>query len=198
VHPTYVFAVLVLALPIWALGAPVPKSADKPTEYFPTRVGDKWVYSKTEKGRERREIVEEVISVEEKDGIKTIGIGRPDPDNGDKLVLARTVRVSEKGLLLDLGADGPLTSTWFALKLPHKDGQTWDVGELKATLTAHGPEEVKVPAGTFQAIRVERRGQGDTKPKRLWTHWFAPRVGLVKAKSGGFVFALKSFTPGNG
>src|SRR5262249_24704963 len=126
----------------------------------------------------------------------TVGIGRPDPDKGGKLSLARAQALSEKGLYMAiLGVDGPLSALRFALKVPHKDGQSWEVDEIEETLTAHGPEEVKVPAGTYQAIRVEHRKKGDPKSEPLRTFWYAPRVGNVKVVKGDFIITMKSFTP---
>ena len=42
------------------------------------------------------------------------------------------------------------------LKLPHKDGNSWkNEPHSKHVYTAKKVETVKVPAGTFEAIRVE-------------------------------------------
>jgi hypothetical protein len=89
------------------------------------------------------------------------------------------------------------------LRLPHKDGAQWEYncpsqpGGLmggKATNTAHGPEEVIVPAGKYRAIRVEYRGTKNGKEETA-TFWYAPEVGLVKMVCAGAVQELKSFTP---
>jgi hypothetical protein len=65
----------------------------------------------------------------------------------------------------------------------------------KATNSAHGPEEVLVPAGKYRAIRVEYRGAKDGKEETA-TFWYAAEVGLVKMVCAGAVQELKSFTPG--
>jgi hypothetical protein len=78
------------------------------------------------------------------------------------------VKVSNEGVYLVSTAVGHMDSPLCQLKLPHKDGNKWNqVTALKPiresiklqkqawTFTAHGPEEVKVPAGMFMAIRVD-------------------------------------------
>jgi hypothetical protein len=89
------------------------------------------------------------------------------------------------------------------LKLPHEDGARWKyrvkaqpggLAGAEATNTAHGPEEVVVPAGKYQAIRVEYRGTRDSKEEAA-TFWYAPGVGLVKMVCEGVLQELKSFTP---
>jgi hypothetical protein len=119
--------------------------------------------------------------------------------------------VSEKGLFTTgLSRVGPGGRSWkieppaCLLKLPHKAGGSWPYDcpaqagglvEVKATRTAHGPEEVVVPAGKYRAIRVEHRGSTNGKPSTA-TFWYAPGVGLVKMVTGDTVQELKSFKPG--
>jgi hypothetical protein len=76
------------------------------------------------------------------------------------------------------------------VKLPHKDGGKWEATVTekdkktgveritKYKLAAFGPEEVKVPAGTFMCIRVEEENDGVNRES---TSWYAPGVGLVKS-----------------
>ena len=74
------------------------------------------------------------------------------------------------------------------LKLPHKVGDKWGGDkETGEPMTVAGKvEAVKVPAGTFEAIRVD---QGP-----LTSSWYAPGVGLVKYDYNGNKQELKSFT----
>ncbi len=85
-------------------------------------------------------------------------------------------------------------SEWTHLKLPHKVGRTWDVPQLEETQTTQDIEQVEVPAGTYQAIRVEHRKQGDAKATVHRTDWYARRVGIVKIKDGDTLIVLKSFS----
>lgn len=81
------------------------------------------------------------------------------------------------------------------LKSRLKPGESWEVpGGSKRTVS--GPEEVKVPAGKYQALKVVWETEG-----RTFTSWYAPGVGEVKRtiKSCGQETAyrsLKSFTEG--
>jgi hypothetical protein len=194
-----------LALFVSAVDTPVAKPADKQPDYFPSRVGDKWVYVYVD-GPEKTKGVEStwtVLAVEEKSGVKTVHLGQLYSIDG-KFHEDHDLELSAKGILQTRSPrvigiprkkyDSPRVD----LKLPHKEGQTWDNDDLKETLTAHGPEEVKVLAGTYQAIRVEHRKKGDTKSEVFRTEWFAPRVGVVKIKinTGSIAIEMKSFTPG--
>jgi hypothetical protein len=185
---------MTVAVILLLVSAPVPKGAD--ADYFPTKVGDKWVYTQKSKSEgEGAEIVEVVLSVKEKDGVKTVRIGHPDETG--KLRFDRLQEVSEQGVFItSIPPFGPLPAPRFKLKLPHKDGQMWDQDDVKQTLLAHGPEEVKVPAGNYSAIRVEHRNKGDSKSAPSRTYWYAPRVGVVKVVQGDLVIEMKSFTPG--
>lgn len=169
-----------LALLAATLAAPVPK-AKAPPLYFPTTVGATWVYE--------RDGGEEAVSVSavEKDG--------------DDLVVSRTsadkrgtkyspVVVSADGLRQPRErADGQVG---WVLKSTVRDGDSWEVPD-GGTRTLHGPEEVQVPAGKYQALRVVWERDGETT-----TSWYAPGVGEVKrtvkrGKEEAVFRALKSF-----
>jgi hypothetical protein len=99
------------------------------------------------------------------------------------------------------------------LKLPFRNGDTWAVGVVAKPknervtfdetwkFAAYGPEEVRVPAGTFKAIRVEREAQ---LLRSQDTMWYAPGVGMVKHEFGfgprvrpeRGTAVLTAFTPG--
>jgi hypothetical protein len=61
--------------------------------------------------------------------------------------------------------------------------------------TAVGVERVEVPAGTFDALRIECRTvvAGEIVMAR---EWWAPGIGLVRQIRGEGELVLKSFTPG--
>lgn len=203
-RPLYAL-VTVLSAALCAAGAPVPKAAEKPTHYFPTTVGDKWDYAYLNAADKDKDVgvARTVLAVQEKQGVITVQIGHFYKSVGkfheeyDLEVSANGILQTRSGVVLGLERkkyDPPRID----LKLPHKDGQSWDVDDLKETCTAFGPEEVKVPAGTFQAIRVEHRKKGEPKSDPLRTYWYAPRVGIVKVVAGDIVIGMKSFTPGKG
>jgi hypothetical protein len=70
---------------------------------------------------------------------------------------------------------------------------------LTVTCTSGGEEEVEVPAGKFQAVRVERQFEVAGQVYRQ-TNWVTPAVGTVKiqaqAPDGSVTHVLKSYTPG--
>lgn len=167
-------------------GAPVPKDAGKSAVYFPTSVGARWVYEDEGGGEEGVE-----VSAVEKDGdtlvVSRKGVG------GNNSRYTKTI-VSPEGLRQDRpgGGDGDDVSVW-VLKARLKAGESWKVAD-GGTRAVSGPEEVKVPAGTFQALKVVWQADG-----RTLTSWYAPGVGEVKRviKRCGtetVTRSLKSFT----
>jgi hypothetical protein len=104
-----------------------------------------------------------------------------------------TLRVAPDGLHVVGSAVADWDPPQCLLKLPHKDGQRWESavtmtekkGGFKSTtrykMAAFGPEEVKVPAGTFACIRVEEEND------RTCTTWYAPGVGVVKSVRVGML-----------
>jgi hypothetical protein len=85
-------------------------------------------------------------------------------------------------------ADGSWTGKWAVYT---GDGNAFEEQEY----TAAGWETVEVPAGKFQAVRVDRVGtlQG---VKSKCTYWYALDVGYVKWTSNTCGAVLKSFTRG--
>jgi hypothetical protein len=85
-------------------------------------------------------------------------------------------------------ADATWTGKWAVFS---RDGDVFEEQQY----TAAGWETVEVPAGKFQAIRVERVGtlQGSTNK---CTSWYALDVGCVKWRDSTGSAVLKSFTRG--
>jgi hypothetical protein len=151
------------------------------------------------------EQVETVKSVVTKDGMTIVTIER----QMDAEALPSDVfGASEKGLVR-LGTDGkPLDPPHWVLRLPVRRGEKWEFREpgnakLPACTNQYetsGEEAVEVPAGKFQAVRVNRKSiQGDGRVNMDLDLWIAPEVGVVKVKGklGGMDYerVLKSFTP---
>ncbi len=100
------------------------------------------------------------------------------------------------------------------LKLPLEQGKKWSAtlrkpgggDEAFLEFTVAGAEEVKVPAGAYQAMRVDVVGHEDKKLARLeLSFWLAPDVGevrrTIKVIERGKVeldrrLVLKRFEPG--
>src|SRR5262245_24881451 len=195
-----VFALVALFLPS-APAAPVPKEADKPPVYFPTRVGDKWVWGWV---GDKTEFTEVVTAVEVKNGAKIITVDT----TADGWRASKKYSLSEEGLFRLSHNDHQYKSPWCILKTPYRAGEKWVVDtvdhfgvEVKSTHTIGDLEWVEVPAGRFRALRVDVEHAGE-KPPLTATAWYAPGVGQVKmvarsraGKEEGAV-VLKSFTPG--
>jgi hypothetical protein len=190
-----------------ALAAPEEKAEEKgkdPPVYFPTAVGAKRVLEVRATHAAPYQETEVVTKVEAAGGGHRVTVESPDPGGPPptayEVSAAGVVRVAVGGGL----PDPPLP----LLKLPAKAGDTWDwvvagfdglKDPPKLTFTVRGEEAVEVPAGKFQAVRVDRgSGRGPFASTR--SDWYAPGVGLVKSVEafGGTekTSVLKAFTPG--
>ena len=179
--------------------AQVPKDKPKAVLYHPTRVGAKWVYKSNDLER-----VEVVTAVKEKGGEWLVTVGREREERGVQNI--HVMAVSEKGLAFVSVIGGEMSEPFWLLKFPHSDGNKWEAvlaakpgGRAIGSAEAHGPEQVEVPAGKYQAIRVELeipfidgRGGKGTKDDVV----LRPRSAMVKEIYGEHVRLLKSFDPG--
>lgn len=208
-----IFSLTILLFSV-SRAVPAPKgSSEKP--YLPTIKGSVRVYQWTtsdDKGRpDQSEVTEVVTAVQKTDAGLVVTVSQQ--SEGSEFGSTNTFLQSKMGLFTTgasmTGADIKGELRWkieppaCLLKLPHKDGAKWEyyvkaqssglVG-AKATNTAKSTEEVVVPAGKYQAIRVEQCGTTNGE-ETATTFWYAPEVGLVKMVGGGVVQELKSFTP---
>jgi hypothetical protein len=166
------------------LAAPVPRAVKDSRPYFPTTVGTKWVYETPGGALESA-----VVSAVEKDGDDLI-VSREGVD-GTRTVYSKML-VSAEGLRQEREFSGGKIG--WVLKATLKPGDSWDMPE-GGKRTVIGPEEVEVPAGKFDALRVEWEQSGMKQ-----TSWYARGVGEVKrvTKSGNtetVTRTLKSFEP---
>jgi hypothetical protein len=195
-----VLLVLISAIPL-APAAPAPLRRVPRMEplYFPTRVGAEWVYED-----HGHNLGYAVTKVEEKDGTTLVSVGIYQ-SNGRTTQHSHTVEVSKAGLRETLNANRKVEPPTPLLKLPCAKGDKWEVpfslnGEKRGycSMTVGGVEEVKVPAGTFRAVRVETVCTNAEKNVICTsTSWYAPGVGLVRyAYDNGSTRDLISFTPG--
>ncbi len=196
---------LVLAAPLVGslTAAPVPEHLFPKTRlYFPTEVGAEWEY---DDNSAKHTFV--VKNVEEKDGAKLVAV-HVRHSEGKTTQHSYTMEVTKAGLREVSNANRKVEPPTPAVKWPCKKGDTWESrmaldGDPRAdyAFTCLGFEEVKVPAGTFQALRVEQVSHDllTGKTVQTITTWYAPEVGpvrIVYAANG--VRELVKFTPGMG
>jgi hypothetical protein len=188
---------LVLILPVvFAPAAPVPTHLmPKPVYYFPTEFGAKRTYESTNyirgKALDPMEETTVVTAVEARGGEVLVSEAKM----GGFMTRAKSTKtvVSGRGLDLLEADDKALSPPRCLLKAPYTPETEWIDGlpdsfagcSLDKSETAYyriiGVERVTVPAGTFDAVRVEA---GSRERRNLWIgdFWYAPGVGLVKSR----------------
>jgi hypothetical protein len=183
---------LVLVLPLAvAPAAPVPTHLmPKPVPMtFPTEVGTRWVYQKKE-----LILTKTVTAVEVKGQATIVRIGQV---LGDGEADPETIEIRPSGWFWTHIGDAAIKPPLPFLKLPCRLGDVWEIPQDEARMTLREREQLTVPAGTFEALRVkcEYTGPGGD---RCWSHhWYVDGVGEVKlACWDGSEQVLKSFTRG--
>jgi hypothetical protein len=179
-----------------APAAPVPTHLfpKTPAYYFPTTVGTTWVYEnqnwvETQTITKAESISRGVLITIEKvheDGRSPFGI-----------LLVSTDSVTQ------LEFEGnKLEQPLLWLKTPPKPKDTWDwkfINGITGTDTVVEAEKLKLPAGTFDAMRVDSIftfAGGAMQPQHA-SHWYAEGVGLLQSTYGGInTRVLKSFKLG--
>lgn len=148
-------------------------------QLYPLRVGERRVYNV--KGTEKAVVLE--VAAEEKVGDAPAFkvVGKVD----GKEVAVEHMRVTKDGVyrvrFAGADADPPLR----LVKLPAKDGDTWDgtheIAGKKVTVKSRlFVQDVKVPAGEFKgAVAVETKGEDDGNVF-VSTVYLAPKIGMVK------------------
>lgn len=199
--------VLVLVVLAALLGqveaAPVPKGGPKPPWKFPTQAGTEWVYDCT--GGRATAVTETITKVEKEDGKQLIRLQH----TSEVIIDGKPVSYIDAWTLVIEG-DGWLKMRgpkpdFCLLKLPPGVGALW---EWKHTNTYYdrtvsqiiSEEKLKVPAGTFDCVRVETKAYDGKNLEWTETDWYASGVGLVKSTGGPnekLVLVLKKLTLGN-
>jgi hypothetical protein len=168
--------------------------------YFPIREGMTRVYEAQARGATYQH-TETVTRVEHKGAGFRVTTGQ-EAIPGE--ILKIVTDVSARGVYLVEFAGKVHADPLPLLKLPAKAGDSWTVkkqiptgGLATFTYTVGKVEEVKVPAGTFKAIRVQE--SAEPVLRMTATHWYAPGVGLVKTVAfygkSEQTQVLKSYTP---
>ncbi|HEY1186967.1 MAG TPA: hypothetical protein VGE74_04885 [Gemmata sp.] len=166
--------------------APVPKHLMKRPgagHYFPTTPGTKLVYDNTT-------LV--VANVETRGGTKVVTV---DYDTGG---CYHVVEVSASGVVRTQSGSVALDVPYVLMRSPVEPGDSWQVKtpNLEGTKTVGAVETVKVPAGTFEAVRVDTDYVSQGRRYKN-VSWYAPGLGLVKSTTDGAAgWQLQSFAPG--
>lgn len=183
--------------------AALPSAGDEPkkADYYTLAKGNKWDYV-AEIGDMKKEASFEVTAVK-KDGDKVIADVLMTEENRTRDL---KVVVSADGVQGPMFLEIPTEPLARMLKYPVKPGDTWtekltfrEDRTMIALSTVKEVEEVKVPAGTFQAVPVVVSVQVEKEPAGF-TAYYVDGVGLVQAKyhlgNNTITVKLKKFTPG--
>ena len=167
------------------------KSQEPPPDYFPLRVGDWWKYRSTTAEGKQSEFTIKVLSADKQaDGtnlylVETLSTFQPIHDWYSKplgqVLMHRIAYPKNEALKADYQ---PVKQY---LKNPLSVGASWEwkgkgmMGvDIEESSRVTGTEAVEVPAGKFQAMKVETKViQGGTPVTK--TYWFANWVGMVKS-----------------
>jgi hypothetical protein len=171
-------AVTLFALSAFA-AAPVPKKDTKPVYYCPTKAETRLVYEE-----DSGEQVYSVKKVEDREGIKTVWVDRV-VDN--KPVPYAVWKASSSGVSWVQAGNRKIDPPAWEIKLPPGPDQKWE-DDLGGSRITSGTESVKVPAGTYECVRVEGIARPGNGKERHVVLWYAPDIGLVKCTIDGKAF----------
>lgn len=144
-------------------GAACAQTAERP----PTRAGDTWTYRTTKEigpsgwTQTRDEItVTRVTSTSIYFTTRAAGSSQPPQDLVESADWSRVRNVNGKETVVNHPLDFPLTSgkTWTLEYREDHPNKVHRFEEWKSVYTVVGTEKVTVPAGTFDAIKVEAEG----------------------------------------
>jgi hypothetical protein len=193
-----VLAAVAFAVP----GDPPPKVRDTlNARLFPMTVGAKWVYAFEEK-----EVAFEALRAEKAGDAEVFVVRR----TIDKIAVDFRLSVEEDGVYIHKEGDKEFSPPLRQFAFFARTGDTWKSkgtfgGKNRSDTFEHlGVEEVKVPAGTYAAVAVQR---SDPETGDHTTFWLARDIGVVRLSgktellnpdAGKIVFEwrLKSYKPG--
>lgn len=153
-----------------------------PCEWLPLRVGARWTYRVRSEGQE----ITQAVRVLEAVDAEPAGVYRVEYDLGRGVRALRWL--APAGDRFVARAEGSQSAADWKLEALFAPGDSVKVGE--GTLRFAGLEKVTVPAGEWEAAKVERLDAGGAV---LSTSWYARGVGLVKRQSAAAVQELTSY-----
>jgi len=176
-------------------------SAEQIARYYPMEAGRSWTFAleQTQNDQDNTKFKTMTMLTEPlptEGGAEQAILRRRYPDSDvlpnptlirrfpDRVELSRyqeTVRAAFAPQLEALEAEAPRFVT--AMKLPFEPGQRWQ-GRIfnggTEFIYVVGEETVTVPAGTFQALKIEHHKQYANGKEDFLRYWYAPDVGMVK------------------
>jgi hypothetical protein len=195
---------LLLLLAVFAISeftpaAPVPKEILKKfPDYYPLLPGTEWEYE----GDGGPAVTLKVTDYANKDGVQTATLKS---FVKEKAVASECIRIDQTGVYRTQINNMKIEPPILMFKFGIKDETEWttnsNVGESKIDVNCklEGVEEIKVPAGKYQAVKMTGTGMiGDTKSQM--TYHYAEGVGIVKMayslQDAKTTLSLKKFTAG--
>jgi hypothetical protein len=153
-----------------------------PMDYYPLKVGNKWA-CKLEEGTNTSKVNVQITRTEKKGDLEMVVVEA----NRDGKVLSEHLASNSKGVFRYKIGGMELPTPVCVIQYPVKKGDAWESstpaggeGVSYSFKSKTGDvEELKVPAGTYKAVKVETDGQVGPQKMRITT-WFAPYVGPVK------------------
>jgi hypothetical protein len=162
-----------------------------PQDFCPTAVGSKWVYL-----RGSDTLVQTVTKVTRRIDHTEITISE---EFDGKITPSDMLIVDKAGVRRLTSTREAKPAQYPLLQFPLKDKSEWPVdcaGEV-GTSKVYGPEKIKVPAGTYEAFRIETEYTLHGQTRHRSKSWYAPGVGLVRQTLDGEKYLdLVLFTPG--
>jgi hypothetical protein len=178
------------------------ETKDKTPDYYPLKVGSKRHYL-VEVGNGRKVVfLYQITKIENIDGKR---LARVEMVVNGEIKTTEYIGIDAGGVFRYRTNDVAISPPECILKYPVKEGDTWTAemktGDQPGTMTAKTgkKEEVRVPAGKYEAISVTTEMTSAGSRVRIIS-WFAPEVGIVKQsieiKSGHIPMELFKFEPG--
>jgi len=196
------FAILT-ALTLFA-GAAAAPALKEPVPYLPTTVGSKWSYQYRGYAEDPTgsEIVNVVTAVTRRDGMTIVNVAQLKSDGA--VGYSFSTAESQDGLRYGYYSGENFIGCVWLLKLPavagtewreHRDGMNEPL--VREWYVIRRWERIRVPAGKFDAERVDVTKVDRDGTRGEQSFWYARGVGHVKSVySSGQSVELNSFTPG--
>jgi hypothetical protein len=160
------------------------QAADEPivTAYYPLKIGTRWQYKVGGNSL--------TVKVTKHEKVGDLNCAVLETSRDDQVVATEHVGIKADGVFrYSLGAIKP-DPPFRILKLPPKNGDSWDIQSKVGGETLSGKftlkeTEVTVPAGKYKALLAVSDGftvpdPKGNKIKLVFKFWFAEKVGMVK------------------